>query len=89
MKRTAVMIALLATGCSMEPRLGRPDPAIPAAGALADNTTIERARAIGLDAEDFLRRSDAYSFFHALGDDVVTGPTGTNVRDVRILMASS
>jgi glycerate 2-kinase len=61
----------------------------PAAGAIADNTTIERARAIGLDAEDFLRRSDAYSFFHALGDDVVTGPTGTNVRDIRILIASS
>ena len=61
----------------------------PAAGAIADHTTIERAKAIGLDAEDFLRRSDAYSFFHALGDDVVTGPTGTNVRDVRILIASS
>ena len=61
----------------------------PAAGAIADNTTIKRAQAIGLDAEDFLRRSDAHSFFHALGDDVVTGPTGTNVRDVRILIASS
>ena len=61
----------------------------PAAGAIADNTTIERAKAIGLDAEDFLGRSDAYSFFHALGDDVVTGATGTNVRDVRILIASS
>jgi len=61
----------------------------PAAGGIADHTTIERARAIGLDAEDFLKRSDAYSFFHALGDDVVTGPTGTNVRDVRILIASS
>ena len=60
----------------------------PAAGAMADNTTIERAKAIGLDAEDFLRRSDAYSFFHALGDDIITGPTGTNVRDLRILMAS-
>ena len=61
----------------------------PAAGAIADHSTIERAKAIGLDAEDFLGRSDAYSFFHALGDDVVTGPTGTNVRDVRILIASS
>jgi hydroxypyruvate reductase len=61
----------------------------PAAGAIADNTTIGRAKAIGLEAEDFLKRSDAYSFFHALGDDLVTGPTGTNVRDVRILIASS
>jgi glycerate 2-kinase len=60
----------------------------PAAGAIADNTTVERAKALGFDAEDFLRRSDAYSFFHALGDDIVTGPTGTNVRDLRIIMAS-
>jgi glycerate 2-kinase len=61
----------------------------PVAGAIIDNATIDRAKAIGLDAEDFLRRSDAYSFFHALGDDVFTGLTGTNVRDVRILMALS
>ena len=59
----------------------------PAAGAIVDNTTIERARAIGLDPEDFLNRSDAYSFFVALGDVIATGPTGTNVRDIRILLA--
>lgn len=59
----------------------------PAAGAIVDQTTIARARAIGLDPEDFLRRSDAYSFFVALGDVVATGPTGTNVRDIRILLA--
>ncbi len=60
----------------------------PAAGAMVDNTTIERARAIGLDPQDFLKRSDAYSFFVALGDVVATGPTGTNVRDIRILLAT-
>ncbi len=59
----------------------------PAAGAIIDNTTISRAKAIGLDPEDFLERSDAYSFFVALGDVVATGPTGTNVRDLRILLA--
>ena len=58
----------------------------PAAGAIIDNTTIERAGSIGLDANDFLRRSDAYSFFVALGDVINTGPTGTNVRDIRILL---
>jgi glycerate 2-kinase len=58
----------------------------PAAGAIVDDTTISRARAIGLDPKDFLERSDAYSFFVALGDVVATGPTGTNVRDVRILV---
>lgn len=58
----------------------------PAAGALIDNTTMERAKSIGLDANDFLRRSDSYSFFVALGDAITTGPTGTNVRDTRILL---
>lgn len=59
----------------------------PAAGAIVDSTTIERARRIGLDPTDFLDRSDSYSFFVALGDVVTTGPTGTNVRDLRILLA--
>jgi hydroxypyruvate reductase len=59
----------------------------PAAGAIVDNTTIERARRIGLDPADFLNRSDSYSFFVALGDVVTTGPTGTNVRDLRILLS--
>ena len=58
----------------------------PAAGAIVDNTTISRARAIGLDPQDFLDRSDAYSFFVALGEVIATGPTGTNVRDLRILL---
>ena len=59
----------------------------PAAGAIIDSTTIQRARAVGLDPEDFLKRSDAYSFFVALGDAITTGATGTNVRDIRILLA--
>ena len=59
----------------------------PAAGAIVDNTTIERARRIGLDPADFLERSDSYSFFVALGDVITTGPTGTNVRDLRILIS--
>jgi glycerate 2-kinase len=60
----------------------------PAAGAIVDSTTIERARRIGLDPADFLKRSDSYSFFVALGDAITTGPTGTNVRDLRILLAA-
>ncbi|HWP52579.1 MAG TPA: MOFRL family protein, partial [Pyrinomonadaceae bacterium] len=59
----------------------------PAAGAIIDNTTIARARSIGLNAKDFLGRSDSYSFFVALGDVINTGVTGTNVRDLRILLA--
>jgi hydroxypyruvate reductase len=59
----------------------------PAAGAIADEITIERARALGPDAHASLERSDAYTFFHALGDAIVTGPTGTNVRDLRIMIS--
>ena len=59
----------------------------PAAGAIIDSTTVARAQSIGLDPSDFLDRSDAYSFFVALGDVVATGATGTNVRDLRILLS--
>jgi glycerate 2-kinase len=58
-----------------------------AAGAAADGETLSRARAAGLGPEDFLRRSDAYNFFARLGDAIVTGPTGNNLRDLRILLA--
>ena len=60
----------------------------PAAGAVADETTIARAHALGLDAADYLARSDAYNFFLPLNDTIETGPTGTNVRDLRILLAT-
>jgi glycerate 2-kinase len=63
------------------------DGSSPAAGALADEATIARARAHGLHARKHLEESDAFTLFDALGDAVVTGPTGTNVRDVRILLA--
>ncbi len=59
----------------------------PAAGAVADGETFARARQVGLAVEDFARQSNAYSFFERLGDAIVTGPTGNNLRDLRILMA--
>lgn len=61
----------------------------PAAGAIADETTIRRARTLNLDAEQYLARSDSYTFFEQLNDLIVTGPTGTNVRDLRILIKSA
>jgi hydroxypyruvate reductase len=61
----------------------------PAAGAIVDSTTFDRAKKIGLETEDFLRRSDSYSFFIAIGDVVATGATGTNVRDIRILISET
>ena len=60
----------------------------PAAGAVCDETTVSRAHSRGLDPRRHLEASDAYGFFSALGDAVETGPTGTNVRDLRILLAS-
>ena len=55
-----------------------------AAGAFVDGSTVARARARGLDADDFLRRQDSYTFLDALGDLHRTGPTGTNVMDLAI-----
>jgi glycerate 2-kinase len=65
------------------------DGSSPAAGAIANETTIPRARELGLDAHEFLARSDSYSFFERLNTLIVTGPTGTNVRDLRIFLRSS
>ena len=58
-----------------------------AAGAVADGETLERARAAELDPADAFQRSDAFTFFSQLDDAVVTGPTGNNLRDLRILIA--
>jgi hydroxypyruvate reductase len=57
-----------------------------AAGALADNTTVARARERSLDPAAFLENNDAYPFFAALDDLVLTGPTNTNVNDLMILL---
>jgi hydroxypyruvate reductase len=59
----------------------------PAAGAVADGETLGRAMAAGLDSEEAFRRSDAFSFFKRLDDAVITGPTGNNLRDLRILLS--
>ena len=53
-----------------------------AAGAAATGDTLARARALGIDAGDHLRRNDAYHFFAALGDLLLPGPTLTNVNDL-------
>ncbi len=60
----------------------------PGAGAVADGETLGRARAAGFDPGDFFRRSDAFTFFSRLDDAIVTGPTGNNLRDLRILLAA-
>jgi len=59
-----------------------------AAGAFADGRTLDRGAALGLDAAEYLRRHDSYSYLSAVGDVIHTGPTGTNVGDL-ILVARS
>jgi hydroxypyruvate reductase len=57
-----------------------------AAGAIVDGSTLARARAAGLAPERFLSDNNAYAFFHALGDLIHTGPTGTNVGDLQVIL---
>jgi glycerate 2-kinase len=57
-----------------------------AAGAIVDSTTLTRAAGAGLDASGALARNDVYPFFAALGDLILSGPTGTNVGDVQVLL---
>lgn len=58
------------------------------AGAIIGPRTLARADALGLRPEDFLANNDAWSFFDALGDLVVTGPTQTNINDFRAILIS-
>jgi hydroxypyruvate reductase len=57
-----------------------------AAGAIADGSTLARARRLGLDPAAFLRHNDSHGFFTALGDLFVTGRTGTNVGDLQVVL---
>jgi glycerate 2-kinase len=74
-----VIIACLATDGS--------DGPTDAAGALADGSTVRRARALGLDPAERLAAHDAYPVFEGLGDLLVTGPTKTNVNDLTVVFA--
>jgi hydroxypyruvate reductase len=65
---------------------GQPGANGPVAGAVVDSSTVARAKALDLDAKDFLERHDSGSFFARLGDEVVCGPTGTNVNDFRMIL---
>ncbi len=57
-----------------------------AAGAIADSTTLARAREAGLNPQTFLSDNNTYAFFAALGDLIHTGPTGTNVGDLQVIL---
>ena len=59
-----------------------------AAGAVVDGSTLVRARAWGLEPSKFLSENDSYTFFQRLGDAFITGPTGTNVNDLTIILVA-
>jgi glycerate 2-kinase len=61
----------------------------PVAGALWRPDTLARAAAAGLDPAGSLACNDAHSFFAALGDAIVTGPTLTNVNDFRAVLVQA
>jgi len=57
-----------------------------AAGGIVDGTTVERAKRLGLDSQEYLERNDSYYFFSQLNDLIITGPTNTNVMDIRLIL---
>ena len=56
------------------------------AGAIIDQTTFDKVKSLGLDPKAFLDNNDATAFFAATGDLLLTGPTLTNVNDVRVIL---
>ena len=65
------------------------DGAADNAGALLTPDTLERAKANGIDAKQFLDNNDGHGFFEALGDQIVTGATRTNVNDFRVILINT
>lgn len=59
----------------------------PAAGGVVDGMTVERAMQVGIPVDDALRSFNSYPLLEKLGDAITTGPTGNNLRDLRILLA--
>jgi len=57
-----------------------------AAGAMSDSTTVRRAESLDMNPSAYLSRNDSYHFFQKTGDLLITGPTNTNVMDLRIML---
>jgi glycerate-2-kinase len=57
-----------------------------AAGAIVDGHTIAKAKSLGINGEEYLNNNDSYNFFEKVGGLFITGPTGTNVMDVQIVL---
>lgn len=59
-----------------------------AAGAIVDGTTVKKAQKLGLNIDEYINNNDSYHFFEALGGLIKTGPTNTNVMDLRIVIVA-
>jgi len=59
-----------------------------AAGAVVDGNTIKKAKALGLNPQEYLDNNDSYNFFKKIDALLITGPTGTNVMDVQVVLIS-
>lgn len=57
-----------------------------AAGAIVDGQTVARAKGMGIDPAEYLKRHDSYNFFRKVGGLLITGPTGTNVMDIQLIL---
>jgi glycerate 2-kinase len=57
-----------------------------AAGAFVDGRTVAKAAGASIDAGEYLKNNDSYTFFNRTGDLFITGPTGTNVMDIQIIL---
>ena len=62
------------------------DGPTPVAGGVSDGSTVGRARQIGMDPNSYLLKNDSYTLLKSLGDVIITGPTGTNVNDLYLLL---
>jgi hydroxypyruvate reductase len=80
---------IAALACDTDGTDGGSGSADDPAGAFVDSTTVARARTLGLDPAAFLANNDSTSFFAALGDLVIAGPTFTNVNDFRAILVDS
>jgi glycerate 2-kinase len=59
------------------------------AGAIIDGTTFAKMKSLGLDPKAYLDNNDATAFFAATGDLLRTGPTLTNVNDIRVILVDA
>jgi hydroxypyruvate reductase len=85
----AISIARLGTAVMASVGTDGIDGPTDAAGAIVDSTTLDRANRLHLaPPEEWFARSDAYEYFKALGDLILTGPTGSNVGDLQVVLVA-